>query len=124
MKKFVFAVASAALLVSGAITASENPVERSGRYLSYHYTYVEDKGGAGAFFFEPALAASETVALGAMRALLTNAYHVDLQNARQPYLVDGSVRFVTGDGVFDCLAAKDATLHVMSIAVVRRQFGK
>jgi hypothetical protein len=55
-----------------------------------------------------------------MRAVLTDAYKVNLRNAPEPKVVGPFMRFITGEGTFDCLIAKDDQLRVLAISVIRR----
>jgi hypothetical protein len=96
--------------------------ERSGRYGKYRYTYEEGKDRqVGAFFFDPPLAADDELVVGAMRALLSDAYHVNLRNVSEPKLVNRFMRFITAEGVFDCLVAKDPQMHVLAISIIPRK---
>jgi hypothetical protein len=96
------------------------PLVKTGKYGRSHYTYQEDTKGFGSFFFEPPLAADDTVVIGAMRALLSDAYKIDLRNSPEPRLVPPFMRFITGQGVYDLLVAKDERLRVLAISVIRR----
>src|SRR5947199_115565 len=58
--------------------------------------------------------------VGAMRAVLSQAYGINLRNGPEPKLARRFMRFMTVDGVFDCLATKDAQLKVLAISVIRR----
>jgi hypothetical protein len=108
---------------TGATTAATaqtaRPLVRSGQFDKHSFTYEEQKG-FGSFFFEPSLPADDAVVLRAMRALLTDAYKVNLRNAPEPKTVGRFMRFITGDGVFDCLVAKDTQLRVLAISVIRK----
>lgn len=102
-------------------SAKNVPSVRRGTFGKYRFSYEDGQDGeVGAFFFEPPLAADDAIVIGAMRALLTDAYGQNLHNVAEPKLVGQFMRFITADGAFDCLVAKDKQLNVLAISVARR----
>jgi hypothetical protein len=55
-----------------------------------------------------------------MRILLSEAYGINLRNAPKPRIVNGAMRFITGDGIFDCIVVKEPRMRVLAMSVVKR----